>query len=63
MNAFMEEFLPSHLELLTRTPVIYVHLLAHNGGGGGGGEVGLALQVAVHNTPRVTSTRIPQPYM
>ena len=27
------------------------------------GKVGLALQVAVHNTHRVTSTRTPQPYM
>ena len=56
INAFMEEFLP-HLELLTWTPVIYVHLLAHHRE--------LALQVAVHYTPinRVTLTRIPQPYM
>ena len=63
MNVFMEEFLP-HIQLLTGTLIIYVHLLAliMGGGGGGGGwggwKRGLALQVAVHNMPRLIPTRI-----
>ena len=38
---------------------VNVHLLAHNRGE----KVGLALPVAVHNTPTVILTRIPQPYI
>ena len=56
MNAFMEEFLP-YLELLTQTPITYVHLHAHNRV-----KVELSLQVTVHNMPRLIPKHIPHTY-
>ena len=55
----MEEFLP-HLELLTRIPVIYIHLLAHNRGGKSGVS---SASGCAQNMPRLIPTHIPQPYM